>query len=809
MLQTGVVTGHEGRLESDVNVSQRVNILMVDDQPGKLLSYEAILADLDSNLIKARSGREGLEQLLKHDVAVVLLDVSMPDIDGFEMADMMRQHPRFQKTAILFISGVRMSDLDRIKGYQSGAVDYISVPVVPEILRAKVSVFAELHRKTRELEALNRELESRVEERTQQLRESENQFRMLANSIPQLAWMANADGSIFWYNDRWYEYTGVSVDDVQSSGWKKILHAEHLDRFARSTRHSWDTGQLWEETAPLLGKDGQYRWFLSRAVPIRDSEGGIARWFGTSTDVSEQIAAEEKIRQLNAQLEQRVTELETIMQVLPVGVTVAHDPECRLITANQALCEAMGVQPGENITKSVDSEGGRIYELYRDGRIIAPEDLPIQQAIATRKPAEISEMEVRRADGMTTQLLGTASPLFDDKGAVRGAVGAFFDVTERKRMEDLLRERADLLELASEAILVRDPAGLVQYWNAGAEALYGWSRDEVLGKPVHALLGTEFPAEPLSVETTLSRDGRWDGNLVQQTKDGREVTVASRQIFKSGSASILEINRDITAQMRAEEALRTTEKLAAMGRVAGIIAHEINNPLESITNAFYLLQNHPSLDEEAKYYAQLGGEELLRVCHITRQTLGFYRESQQPVDVSIAELLDDVLELQNRRLQLNKIMLEKRYRSQGRVRGFPVELRQVFFNLIGNAIQAMPEGGRLRIGVVERWNERMKRTDLWISVCDTGSGVMPEHAQHVFEPFFSTKSNKGTGLGLWISKGIVQKYDGAIRFRSLPYRGGNMTAFLVVLPGRDAAPKLKAAANYSAADETRGALGRS
>src|SRR5580658_10188183 len=214
---------------------------MVDDQPAKLLSYEAILADLDANLIQARSGREGLELLLKHDVAVVLLDVSMPEIDGFEMADMMRQHPRFQKTAILFISAVRMSDLDRIKGYQSGAVDYISVPVVPEILRAKVSVFAELHRKTRELEALNRELESRVEERTRQLRESESQFRTLANSIPQLAWMANPDGSIFWYNDRWYEYTGVSAEDVESSGWQKILHAEHLDRFSKSTRHSRDT----------------------------------------------------------------------------------------------------------------------------------------------------------------------------------------------------------------------------------------------------------------------------------------------------------------------------------------------------------------------------------------------------------------------------------------------------------------------------------------------------------------------------------------------------------------------------------------
>jgi signal transduction histidine kinase len=257
--------------------------------------------------------------------------------------------------------------------------------------------------------------------------------------------------------------------------------------------------------------------------------------------------------------------------------------------------------------------------------------------------------------------------------------------------------------------------------------------------------------------------------------------------------------------MRAEEALRTTEKLAAMGRVAGIIAHEINNPLESITNAFYLLQNHPSLDEEARYYAQLGGEELLRVCHITRQTLAFYRESQHPVEVSIAELLDDVLELQNRRLQLNKIVLDRKYLSRGVVRGFPVELRQVFFNLIGNAIQAMPEGGRLRISVIERWNEQAKRADLCISVCDTGSGIMPEHAEHVFEPFFTTKSSKGTGLGLWISKGIVQKYDGTIRFRSLAFKGGNMTSFRVVLPGRDAAPKVKAA---TSADETRGALDR-
>jgi signal transduction histidine kinase len=136
----------------------KVNILMVDDQPSKLLTYEVMLAELGENLIKANSGREALELLLNTDVAVVLMDVSMPEIDGFELAGIIRQHPRFQKTAIIFISAVHLTDLDRLKGYQRGAVDYLSVPVVPELLRAKVSVFAELHRKALQLEDLNREL---------------------------------------------------------------------------------------------------------------------------------------------------------------------------------------------------------------------------------------------------------------------------------------------------------------------------------------------------------------------------------------------------------------------------------------------------------------------------------------------------------------------------------------------------------------------------------------------------------------------------------------------------------------------------
>src|SRR5256885_15197793 len=141
-----------------MSVNPKVNILMVDDQPAKLLSYEVILSELDENLVKATSGREALEYLLKMDVAVVLMDVSMPEIDGFELASMIRQHPRFHRTAIIFVSAVHLTDLDRLKGYERGAVDYISVPVVPELLRAKVRVFGELHRKALLLETLNREL---------------------------------------------------------------------------------------------------------------------------------------------------------------------------------------------------------------------------------------------------------------------------------------------------------------------------------------------------------------------------------------------------------------------------------------------------------------------------------------------------------------------------------------------------------------------------------------------------------------------------------------------------------------------------
>ncbi len=503
-----------------MTASDKVNILMVDDQLSKLLSYEIILAELGENLIKATSASEALSLLLKHDIAVVLMDVSMPELDGFELADIIRQHPRFQKTAIIFISGVHLTESDKVQGYRSGAVDYISVPVIPDVLRAKVGIFVELHRKRRELELLNNDLERRVAERTDELTIREGEFRM----------------------------------------------------------------------------------------------------------------------------------------------------------------------------------------------------------------------------------------------------------------------RAALLELASEAIIVRDFEGKIQFWNGGSERLYGWKREEVIGKHLHEVLQTVFPIAQQDIEAILLDQKSWQGNLIQKTSGGDEIVVACRKTLNLEGNAILEVIREITDQLRAEEMLRETEKLAAMGRVAGIIAHEINNPLAAITNIFYLLRNHASLDEEALRLAELAEQELQRVSHITRQTLSFYRESKQPVPVCVNEVLDDVLDLQDRALQASRIEVQRRYQSSCTVQGFPVEIRQVFLNLIGNAIQAMQDGGVLRLYVREATEHLTQRIGVSISILDTGVGVSPQDAKRLFEPFFSTKSTKGTGLGLWISKGIVQKYDGSITYRSYRQLGKTATCFRVFLP---------------------------
>src|SRR5215469_9173264 len=175
----------------------RVNILLVDDQPAKLLTYEVILRELGDHLLKAASAKEALELLLKNEIAVVLMDVCMPELDGFQLASMIREHPRFKKVAMIFISAVHLAEIDHLRGYEMGAVDYVPVPVVPEVLRAKVRVFADLYRTTRQLERLNAELEHRVRQRTEEL-ESSTKRVLQSERLQSLALSAGKMGSWTW-----------------------------------------------------------------------------------------------------------------------------------------------------------------------------------------------------------------------------------------------------------------------------------------------------------------------------------------------------------------------------------------------------------------------------------------------------------------------------------------------------------------------------------------------------------------------------------------------------------------------------------
>jgi PAS domain S-box-containing protein len=326
-------------------VHDKVNILMVDDQPGKLLSYEAILSELNENLIKVTSAKEALEKLLKADVAVVLMDVSMPEIDGFELAEIIRQHPRFQKTAIIFVSAVHLTDLDRLKGYQAGAVDYLSVPIVPEVLRAKVRVFAEFHRKSLQLARLNCELEQRVVDRTQELElkavaleqlnrdlaQKNQELDAIVHTAPDIIFSRHPNGARDYISSRFYEYTGAPAGTAVGLGWLEYMHADDRDRSLELWMRCVESGQLYESEYRLRGADGQYRWFRARAVPLKEPDGTVVKWYGTCSDIHDSKVLEQSIRESASELE-RMVDIRTVeLRRLSSRLMTLQDEERRRI----------------------------------------------------------------------------------------------------------------------------------------------------------------------------------------------------------------------------------------------------------------------------------------------------------------------------------------------------------------------------------------------------------------------------------------------------------------------------------------------
>jgi len=328
----------------------KVNILLVDDQPAKLLAYEVILKELGENLVKASSGREALEFLLKNDVAIILVDVCMPELDGFELAAMIREHPRFQKTAMIFISAIQVSDIDRLRGYEMGAVDYVPVPVVPEVLRAKIKVFAELYRKTRQLERLNVELEDRVRARTAELEESHTR-PLESEQRRSLAIAAGKMGSWDWdwVNGDWmwdegqYQILGIDPDkfDLTPANIQALFHPDDVQMLHEAWAGFARGAKSYEAEFRIKRPNGEVRWCAGTAAASTDKGGRVIRVSGVTVDITERKQAEERQNLLAREVDHR---------------------------AKNALALAQSIvrlTRGENVKSYVQSVEGRINALAR------------------------------------------------------------------------------------------------------------------------------------------------------------------------------------------------------------------------------------------------------------------------------------------------------------------------------------------------------------------------------------------------------------------------------------------------------------
>jgi PAS domain S-box-containing protein len=349
---------------------------------------------------------------------------------------------------------------------------------------------------------------------------------------------------------------------------------------------------------------------------------------------------------------------------------------------------------------------------------------------------------------------------------------------------------AAIVEGSDDAIFSKTLSGTVMSWNQAAERMYGYTAAEMIGRPVSALLPPERRNEVNEILERLKRgEGLERFETTRVAKDGRQLhvslTISPLRDSKGTIVGASTVARDITQTKMAEQALRNSEKLAVAGRMAATVAHEINGPVEAVSNILYLLQKASALDETARSFVQAAQKELGNIREIAKATLGFYRNRERgQAAVNIADLIENVVMLYARKIERLAIKLEKQYSGGRTVIGDQSELRQVFSNLILNAVEALGKSGtRLRIRVFDAMDWRIPHLrGVRTVISDNGPGVAVLDRPRIFEPFYTTKGDAGTGVGLWVSRGIVQKHAGSITFRSRIREQSAATAFSVFLP---------------------------
>ncbi len=367
---------------------------------------------------------------------------------------------------------------------------------------------------------------------------------------------------------------------------------------------------------------------------------------------------------------------------------------------------------------------------------------------------------------------------------------------EVEAQRNLVAEREQSLSTTlhsiGDGVIACDPAGCVALMNPVAEQLTGWKEHEAKGCPLpnvfhivseHTRTLVENPVEKVRRTGTVAGLAN---HTILIRKDGSECSIDDSAAPIRGAdgrmIGIVLVFRDCTESRSSQVALMRAEKLAAAGKLAASIAHEVNNPLEGLTNMLYLAGESKELADVQSWLAQ-AQSEVNRLSHITRRTLGFYRESTQPTIYKPADVMEEVLAFYVPESISRNMQLVAQVRTQQEIYGIAGELRQVMSNLIANSLDAMPNGGTIRLVVRQVTDLRdSAKTGVRITVADTGSGIPPPILQHVFEPFFTTKINTGTGLGLWVSKELIEKQGGHLRVRSSIFASRTGTVFSIYIP---------------------------
>lgn len=637
------------------------------------------------------------------------------------------------------------------------------------------------------------------------LRESERSFRELADALPHIVWTGGADGTTDYYNRRWQEYTGEAPGEGL---WKSLLHPDDRERAIASWNEALRTGKPYQIQYRLRSRAGDYRWFLSRALPVHDASGNVARWFGTNTDVHDQRRSQEEAAKLNIDLRRRVEELETLLSVLPVGVGIAQDPLCDAISTNPFFAELLGIAPGANCSPSGSEAPSLPFRMLRDGRPLQAPELPLHAAALTGEPVLGLELQLERDARPVIDLLCNAAPVFDERGKVRGALGAFMDVSSFKRaqaevrrlnrdLEDKVTERTAELERAQArdranlerlkniidsmplGALVTDEDRAVLHVNAELCRIVGMDAAPSL------LLGTDASAiadritrASRNPEDTAARVDRLQQERVSrlgldvEMADGRVLCCDYLPVYAQGvHRGTLFLLRDVTKERRID---------ATKSEFMSLASHQLRTPLTALRWMLGRLaaRRADADDDEAKLLrdgkaaAVRMSETIDTMLQISRIESG--EAKPQRADIPLRALLERILEQYARDAEAKRQRRRLDCPADVRLHTDPHFLEEILSNLIGNAFKYTPEGGRIAV--------RAARTGgaVRIAVEDTGYGIPLHQQPWIFRKFFrgdnvAALDTAGTGLGLYLAYLLTNLLDGRISFVSTEGQGTTFT----------------------------------